>query len=335
MSETNRQKNLQRRADLLRETRRFFDERGFLEVETPLVSEEVIPELHIEPREVKSHVGNSRASQSSVLPGSRASGSEYLQASPELHMKRLLCEGFEAIYQVTRSFRGNESGRLHSPEFTIVEWYRARDAMTEGIELLDQLLQAVAGCSPAKRTSYREAFESMLGIDPHTATCEELAASAKEREVSVPNGFQSEQRDEWLNLLLSFCIEPTLGEETPEILYDYPSTQSALAKVEQLEDGTAVARRFEAYWQGVELANGYDELTDAFELRERLLQVNKKREADNRPALPMPEALLGAMTEPGLPPCSGCALGFDRLAMLVCGCNSIGNVSSVVRLSES
>lgn len=328
MSGLMRQENLQRRAKLLRETRRFFDELGFLEVETPLVSAEVIPELHIEPPSITGLC----ASQSTVLPGSRA---RYLQASPELHMKRLLSEGFEAIYQVTRSFRDNESGRLHSPEFTIVEWYRARDAMAEGMELLDQFLQAVAGCSPAKRTSYREAFQQALGIDPHTATCEELADKATERELLVPDNFQREQRDEWLNLLLSFCIEPMLGMAAPEILYDYPASQSALAKVESLEDGTPVARRFEAYWQGVELANGYDELTDSDELRRRLLLVNEKREADNRPALPLPASLLAAMQQPGLPSCSGCALGFDRLAMLVCGCDSIGDVSSVVRLSES
>ncbi|MEQ8212038.1 MAG: EF-P lysine aminoacylase EpmA [Lacipirellulaceae bacterium] len=309
MSSLTRRENLQRRAQLLKETRRFFDERGFLEVETPLVSAEVIPELHIEPRGL-------------------ADGNYFLQASPELHMKRLLCEEFESIYQVTRSFRGHESGRLHSPEFTIVEWYRVGEAMNEGIGLLDQFLQTVAGTAPAKRTSYQEAFQKELNLDPHTASCDELADKASEKRLAVPDDLKRDDRDEWLNLLLSFCIEPTLGNEVPEILYDYPQSQAALAKVKLLEDETPVARRFELYWRGVELANGYDELTDAVELRERLLLINGQRESEGRPALPLPESLFEVMSEPGLPPCSGCALGFDRLAMLVCGCDSIGEVRS-------
>jgi len=134
-------------------------------------------------------------------------------------------------------------------------------------------------------------------------------------------------RDEWLNLLLATQVEPKLGLAGPEILYDYPASQAALAKITPREDGIKVARRFELYWRGIELANGYDELTDAAELRSRLEKANIRRAADDRPALPLPESLLSAM-KTGLPPCSGCALGFDRLVMLALGAKSIAEVTA-------
>ena len=137
-----------------------------------------------------------------------------------------------------------------------------------------------------------------------------------------------EDRDEWLNLLLSFAIEPNLGRDVPELVYNYPASQAALAQVVAGEDNTPVAARFELYWRGVELANGYDELTDADELRARLIEVNRRRVEDGRSALPLPESLLTAMEE-GLPGCTGCALGFDRLAMLVCGAKSIDEVRMI------
>ncbi|QDT01054.1 EF-P lysine aminoacylase EpmA [Adhaeretor mobilis] len=311
MSDNNqRREAITKRSELLKRVRDFFHNRGFLEVETPLVSGEVIPELHIEPS----------------IVGELPRGAQFLQASPELHMKRLLCEGFEAIYQVTRSFRGGEQGALHSPEFTIVEWYRTGDGMTEGIALVDRLLGEVAGTRPAVLTSYREAFEREVQLDPHLASCELLAAKARDLQLDVPEEFPHDDRDQWMNLLLSFCIEPKLGQDGPEILCDYPSGQAALAKVEPSSNGISVARRFELYWRGIELANGYDELTDAVELRNRLEQVNTARANDGRPALPLPESLLATMTDPGLPPCSGCALGFDRLAMLACEADSIDRV---------
>ncbi len=302
---------LARRSDLLCSLRLFFLERDFIEVETPLLSEEVIPELHIEPIRVAG-----------------ARGPLWLQASPELHMKRLLAEGMEcveAIFQITRSFRGDERGPLHNPEFTLLEWYRVGDDMQAGIEFVDELLQAVLASDPVTRTSYAAAFEKHVGIDPHQATCEQLASRAAELELAAPAEMTIDDRDEWLNLLLAMKVEPELGRAGPEILYDYPESQAALATVTQREDGKRVAERFELYWHEVELANGYHELTDAEELRQRLVAVNEARAADGRERLPLPESLLAAMQR-GLPACAGCALGFDRLAMLACGAESIDDV---------
>ena len=313
--------NLARRSDLLCALRLFFLERGFIEVETPLLSVEVIPELHVEPICVACAEGDSREPTARRL---------WLQASPELHMKRLLAEGMEAIFQVTRSFRGGERGPLHNPEFTIVEWYRAGDdmhvgSMQAGIELIDELLQNLLATGPAVRTSYAAAFEKHVGADPHRATPEQLASRAAELDLAVPAGMRTDDRDEWLNLLLALKVEPELGRAGPEILYDYPASQAALAKIAQREDGRRVAERFELYWHGVELANGYHELTDAEELRHRVVAVNEARAADGRERLPLPESLLAAMKR-GLPASTGCALGFDRLAMLACSAESIDDV---------
>ncbi len=303
--------NLMRRSELLRKLREFFHERGFIEVETPLVSPEVIPELHIEPPRVESRGTTCRTVQ-------------WLQASPELHMKRLLAEGMTAIFQVTRSFRAGERGRLHNPEFTIVEWYRVGDCLQSGMALLDELCQTLLDTPPAIRTSYAEAFQKHLDLCPHTASCQELAACAERHGVAA-EGINSADRDEWLNLLLAARIEPRLGLTAPELLYYYPASQAALAKTAIRENGVEVAERFELYWQGVELANGYHELTNAGELRARLTAVNQDRVADGRPALPLPESLLSAM-EQGMPDSAGCALGFDRLVMLAVGADSIGDV---------
>lgn len=300
---------LQQRSDLLAKLRQFFLDQSFTEVETPLVSHEVIPELHIQPRYVAG------ADTPGKAPGM------WLQASPELHMKRLVAAGMEAIFQVTRSFRGDEQGELHHPEFTIVEWYRVGDDMHAGISLLDNLMQALLQTPPARRTTYREAFEQHVGVNPHTATAKELAALG----YVAPEGMALDDRDQWLNFLLATRVEPQLGDAEPEILYHYPASQAALAAIAKKADGEQVAERFEMYWQGVELANGYHELTDAGELRTRLAAVNNARVADGRGSLPLPESLLSAM-ESGLPTCSGCALGLDRIVMLACKQTSLEGI---------
>jgi lysyl-tRNA synthetase class 2 len=296
---------LQQRATLLQNLRRFFDDRGFFEVETPLLADEIIPELHIEPI--------------------RAANGQFLQSSPELHMKRLVASGAKAIYQVTRSFRQDERGPLHNPEFTIVEWYRVGDDLQAGIDLLDELVQTLLATPPVARTTYTAAFQRALGIDPHTATVAELAATAKAAGVVAPSGMPHDDRDEWLNLLLATSVEPQLGLDRPEILYLYPASQASLAKVATADAGYEIAERFELYYRGIELANGFHELRDAAELRLRFEKINTARTADGRGALPLPESLLAALDE-GLPPCAGCALGFDRLVMLAAGSATIDDV---------
>jgi lysyl-tRNA synthetase class 2 len=296
---------IEKRSHLLRRLREFFYERGFLEVETPLLAGEIIPELHIEPMFVE-HAG-------------------FLQASPELHMKRLMAAGAKANFQITRSFRAGERGQLHNPEFTIVEWYRVGDPMRAGMDFVDHLLQSLLGTPPAARTTYAEAFQRTLGFCPHSVTVDEVAEVAATKLIAVPAGMSRDDRDEWLNLLLATRVEPQLGGDRPEILYHYPATQASLAKVVSTEQGYDAAERFELYFRGIELANGFHELTDARELRRRFEAVNSGRLAAGRPALPLPVRLLAALDH-GLPDCTGCAIGFDRLVMLAVGAHSIDDV---------
>ena len=296
---------IEQRAGLLRKLRQFFYDLGFIEVETPLLASEIIPELHIEPIELE--------------------GGAFLQASPELHMKRLMASGAKAIFQVTRSFRRGEQGQLHNPEFTIVEWYRAGDDMLVGIELLDQLLQSLLGTTPSARTSYAEVFQQALGICPHTATIQGLSEAAKRTNVAIPDNMDRSDRDEWLNLLLATRIEHSLGRDRPEILFHYPATQASLAKTVVTDAGYYVAERFELYYRGIELANGLHELTDAAEQRRRFEAVNAARQIDGRGVLPLPESLLAAIKH-GLPDCTGVALGFDRLVMLALGAQRVCDV---------
>jgi lysyl-tRNA synthetase class 2 len=296
---------LQQRSQLLRRLREFFYEREFVEVETPLVADEVIPELHIDPMLLE--------------------GGGFLQASPELHMKRLLAAGAKAIFQVTRSFRSGERGQLHNPEFTIVEWYRVGDEMRAGMDLLDSLTQTLLGTPPAVRTTYADAFQRTLDVDPHTASIDQLANVAAAARSAVPAEMDRTDRDDWLNLLLAMCVEPQLGRERPEILYHYPATQASLATVVSTPDGYDVAERFELYYRGIELANGFHELSDADELRRRFESVNVARAASRRRVLPLPDRLFAAL-EHGLPTCTGCALGFDRLLMLATAGQCIDDV---------
>jgi lysyl-tRNA synthetase class 2 len=295
---------LAQRASLLRSLRAFFDNQNFVEVETPLVASEIIPELHIDPLQLADGM--------------------FLQSSPELHMKRLLAAGADSIYQVTRSFRCGERGTLHNPEFTIVEWYRVGDNIWAGIDRLDILMQSLLGTPPAIRTSYGQAFERVFQFCPYTASIDEMAAETNKAGLRLPEGFDSTDRDSWLNFLLAVRVEPELGRDRPEIIYHYPASQASLATTVRSENGYEVAERFELYYRGIELANGFHELGDADELRSRFEKVNFNRAADGRKILPMPERFLAAMTD--LPDCTGVALGFDRLAMLATGASSINDV---------
>lgn len=303
---------LRQRAELLDRLRAFFKQRGFLEVETPLVSDEAIPERHIE------------------LIG-LADGERYLQASPEMHHKRLLCAGIGPLFEVTRSFRDGERGKHHHPEFTIFEWYRPGDDLLRAMDVTEEVMKEVAGAPKASRISYRDAFLREAGFDPHDAPIEVLRAAA-EQAGAQPAGASEDDRDGLLNVVLGGVVEPRLGREGPELLYHYPASQSALAKTVTDELGVEVAERFEVYWRGVELANGYHELTDADDLRRRLTLVNEQREAQGAEALPLPEKLFAAMTCPGLPACAGVALGFDRLVMLATGAESMDEVVAFTEL---
>lgn len=312
---------LRQRAALLRGLRTFFDTRGFVEVETPLLSSEVLVERHLDPF-------------STVLfgdPREPARGRRmWLQTSPEAAMKRLMATGGEAIYQVTRSFRGAESGRLHNPEFTIVEWYRRGDSMDAGMTLLAELCGELLGRGDVERLSYGDAFRRYAGVDPFWADTNELAALATARGLSLSADVRTHHRDELLNVLLAELVEPKLGVGRPTILYHYPASQAAAARTamgQSADQAQAVAERFELYIDGLELANGYHELTDADELERRMGEANDQRHADGKPTLPPAERLLAAMRS-GLPDCTGVALGFDRFIMAATGKSEIASVQA-------
>lgn len=303
---------LRQRGQLLRRLRQFFDDRGFIEVDTPILSADTVIDRHLDPVPVTL----------AADPRQPDVGPRYwLQTSPEFGMKRLLAAGAQAIYQVTKAFRLAERGPLHNPEFTMVEWYRVGDDYQTGMQLLADLAEVMFERGPALRLSFTEIFQNTLGIDPHRAEIGELADTAARLGIDV--AFEADDRDAWLDLLLVEAIQPTLGTGQPVIVYDFPASQSALAQVRP--GPPAVAERFELYVDGLELANGYHELLDAGELRRRNHLANQQRMADGKPPLPVESRLLAAM-DAGLPSCSGTALGFDRLVMAATGAKSIDEV---------
>ncbi len=304
---------LKRRSELLRKTREFFEDRGFLEVETPLLSADVVVDRHLDPIAVTLPDDPRRPDAGRRL---------WLQTSPEFGMKRLLAAGAGPIFQITRAFRSGEVGPLHNPEFTMVEWYRAGDSMRDGMNLLAELADCLLGRGLAESTSYAHAFEQFVGVNPHTAPLGALKAAADRLGVSPPASLGND-RDGWLDLLLAERVQPQLGRSRPTILFDYPASQAALAQVRA--DDPPVAERFELYIDGVELANGYHELFDAAVLRERIAAANAARAADGKPTLPAESRLLAAM-EAGLPDCTGVALGFDRLVMIAAGAKTLAEV---------
>jgi lysyl-tRNA synthetase class 2 len=238
-------------------------------------------------------------------------------------MKRLLAAGGQAIYQVSRVFRREELGPLHNPEFTMVEWYRTGDGMSEGMQFTSDLCETLLERGPAERISYAESFRRYVGIDPHAADGPALAATVRACGIEPPASLATEDRDGWLDLLMVERIQPHLGTQRPVLLFDYPASQAALARIRP--EGPPVAERFELYVAGIELANGYHELLDPAELRARNSQVNAQRKAEGKPVLPEENRLLAAM-QAGLPPAVGVALGFDRLVMLAAGAKTIAEV---------
>ncbi|MEN6406310.1 MAG: EF-P lysine aminoacylase EpmA [Thermoguttaceae bacterium] len=317
--------NLQRRAELLRRLRAFFDRRGFLEVETPILSADTVVDRHLDPFRVVGGqwpvVGSENTNPQSPIPNS----SVWLQTSPEFTMKRMLAAGAGRIYQVARVFRQDEIGPLHNPEFTLVEWYQPGDGLDAGMQLTSDLCEETLRRGPADRVTYAEAFDRCVGVDPHTSDGRQLAETAQKLGVASPESLSLDDRDGWLDLLLVERIQPHLGVGRPVLLYDYPASQAALARTRQDAGRPPVAERFELYANGVELANGYHELLDPSELRARNVRVNAQRVADGKEMLPEESRLLAAM-ESGLPTSVGVALGFDRLAMLALGVKTIAEV---------
>ena len=303
---------LSRRAVLLEKIRAFFRERGVLEVATPVLGAAAGTDPAIEPFETR-YRG----------PGFDGGLALYLQTSPEFHMKRLLAEGSGDIYQVMPVFRQGELGARHNPEFTLLEWYRLgfdhHQLMEEVAELVNCCL---AEARSLEKRTYSSLFQEQFGWDPLTVGQEKLQATAASLGLEV-EGLES--RDQWLDLLVSMVIEPKLGRGKLTFVHDYPASQASLARLNPRDP--RVACRFELYVEGVELANGFHELSDPVEQLARFEADNLERQRKGQQLLPVDNRLIAAL-ERGLPDCSGVALGFDRLLMLSTGASCLSEVLS-------
>jgi lysyl-tRNA synthetase class 2 len=301
---------LQLRAQLLAAARGFFAERRVLEVDTPALVRHAVTDLHLHSAQVQ-------------LPGHRTP--LYLHTSPEYAMKRLLAAGSGDIYQIAHVFRGEERGRQHNAEFMLIEWYRCDYSMRQLMQEVAQLaglLLGLAPDAPFEATSYQQAFERQLDCDPLTASDGALRTLAIGAALA-PRLAEDCSRDDLLDWLMGSAVGPRLGTERLCFVHSYPASQAALARLDA--DDARVALRFELYYRGLELANGFEELADAAEQRARF---EAEREQRRRRGLPVPDidqALLAALAA-GLPPVSGVALGFDRLLMLRSGAGDISEV---------
>ena len=304
---------LRLRAHLLARTRAFFQARDIWEVETPLLSQAATPDPHI---------------HSFTVPTSTEAEPRYLHTSPEFPMKRLLAVGSGSIYQICKVFRKGEAGRRHNPEFTLLEWYRVgfdlHALMKEVDALLRELLRYRGGgdlpLTDTQYFSYQQALQRFSGLDPQKADVTALQNCARDHGLDVPA--LGDERDAWLDLLMSHVVEPALPRDCPVFIYDYPASQAALAQIRG-----DVAERFELYFNGMELANGFHELADTAEQRRRFEAENQRRLQMGQPVMPLDTHFLTAL-EQGLPDCAGVALGFDRLLMLVANKPDIAAVLS-------
>ena len=291
---------LKRRAAALATIRAYFAEQRVLEVETPLLrrfasNDYQLDSLVVHPLE--------RASQHFE--------DRYLATSPEVAMKQLLSLGSGSIFQLCKAFRDDPPSRLHAREFTMLEWYRVGFTLQE---LMNDVAALVNRLLPARHVafySYRQLFIDRLSIDPLVAPIEELQALAR---AHIDLQMTSTNRDAWLDVLLTHCLEPELGRDELAFVYGYPASQAAMAELDTSRD-VPVALRFELYIEGVEMANGYQELTDAEEQKRRLLADNDRRQREGKQPLAIDEQLLAALAR-GLPTCAGVALGVDRLLSL-------------------
>ena len=300
---------LRQRAAALRATREFFATRNVLEVETPALVNAPVSDVNL---------GSVRVE----VPGRDAP--LFLHTSPEYAMKRLLAAGSGDIYQVCHVYRGYERGRQHNPEFTMLEWYRLgfslEDLMREVADLARELLGAPK--LPAEFLSYRDALRRHAGFNPLDAALTELQGAAQSLGLAADHAREA-GRDELLDLIVGAKVGPALGADTLTFLHRYPASQAALARLDA--DDPRVALRFELYYRGVELANGYHELTSGAEQRLRFAADQLARKARGSPTFALDVHLLSAL-DAGLPDCAGVALGFDRVLMLATGAASIDDV---------
>lgn len=302
---------LKKRAHMLRQTRRFFNDRNVLEAETPILARTGSTDPYL------TNICCRLATHSGV--------NFYLQTSPEFAMKRMLAAGSPDIYQICKVFRDTELGSVHQPEFTMLEWYRKGITLDEMIEETCSLITALCRADPQETNQsllvarqayrYQDLFRQVAGLDPLEANTDELVQCASEKTDLVTPEFVrqlGEDRKAWLDFLLSHLIIPDLPNTGLVVIQDYPADQAALARLKPEDE--RYAERFEIFFRGLELANGYRELLEPVEQRRRFEEDRRQRSHADKHDIPIDEALLAALEE-GLPDCCGVAVGFDRLLM--------------------
>ena len=302
---------LQERARLLAGVREFFAQRQVLEVTTPVLANAGATDPWLD-------------SFTTQLHGQVQPLTLYLQTSPEFFMKRLLAAGSGPIYQLGPCFRNGESSWRHNPEFWMLEWYRPEWTLAELQQETRELVDELLGAGDYQQLTYKQAFLELVGLHPFAASLEELREACH-----ACSGINAERldRDGCLDLLISHQVEPALKTRGRVFLTEFPASQAALAEVTEDEEGHPVARRFELYIQGIELANAYQELTSAEEQARRFAEDNRQRQELGREEVVVDEKLLAAL-QAGMPTCSGIALGFDRLVMLACGAESLDQIQA-------
>ena len=309
--------NLRFRSELLRNVRQFFYDRNFCEVQTPVLSADTNVDCYLDPLAV---------SDKSLPLNHHNTRRYYLQTSPEFSMKRLLAAGLDPIFQIAPVFRLGDRGQFHNVEFTLLEWYRIGDNYQTGMFFLAELIRFLFATQNLELgeigySTYQSLFESEVGINPHTATIDELRSICGHRRIVYPDTNWGNSADDWLDLLFSELVQPVLESV---IVYDFPESQAQLAKIRHDEE-YAVSERFELFLKGQEVANGYHESRNAAELRQRFRKNRERRHARGQAWLPVNSRLLTVM-ELGFPPCSGTALGIDRLLMVMLEADSIEDV---------
>jgi len=299
------------RADLLGRARAFFAAAGVMEVETPILSRAAVTDPAL-------------ASLRTSIEGPGGDRALYLNTSPEFAMKRLVAAGSGPIYQICKVFRDAERGRRHHPEFTLLEWYRPGWDHQRLMNEVADLVRAILGRPdmPDERIRYRDLFMQQLNLDPWSARIESLRRAAVDAGMADA-GHLKLDRDGWLDLLLTHRLESGLGRGGMTFLHDYPPSQAALARVRP--GSFPAGERFELYIEGIELANGFHELTDADEQRRRFMDDLVVRRDLGLPEPPVDDAFLAALAS-GMPDCSGVALGLDRLLMIAAEADHIDQV---------
>lgn len=307
---------LKARAQLLSDIRHFFAERSVLEVETPLLCATAATDPYIQAIEAKLFLSLDNHEAPKF----------FLQTSPEFAMKRLLAEGVGPMYQICKAFRNGELGQNHNPEFTILEWYRPGFDHHQLMDEVDELLQHTLKANTSDRISYQNLFLRELQIDPLTTEVEALRDSLLKFGIHMDAiVLKTLTAGDCLQILMSHCIEPKLGFERPMMVYDFPVSQAALSKIRS--DSPPVAERFEVYMNGLEIANGYHELTDSEQQRKRFEKDCDRRRELDLSEMPIDYRLIEALKF-GLPDCAGIAFGIDRLLMIKMQCKVIREVLS-------